>query len=270
MNVWKRTLTALVLLPLVFLLVQFSSEILFFVVIQVIMILSLIEFYNLFQKKRVYPNKVLGIFFALLIGGAFLFEEFTLGMAVFIGLLVFTGGYLVSTRSIEELMAFPTELSLTFFGALYLGFTLNHITLLRQEYGAFYIYFLLTVVFTGDTGAFFIGKKWGKHKMFSLASPNKTWEGGLSGIVFGIIMGIVAGLVLFGNKFPLWKIILMALMIQVVSQLSDPLESLFKRASGVKDSSKILPGHGGLLDRLDSLVLSIPFFYYVLKYFGMS
>jgi len=270
MNLFKRTLTALVLLPLVFLLIQFSSDIFFFTVIQVIVILSFVEFCNLLHKKMIFPNKAMGIIFVLLIGSSFLFDAFTIGMALLVGLFIFAIGYLVSIKTIEELMAFPAEFSLTFLGAVYLSFTFNHIFLLRQEYGPFSIYFLLAVIFTGDTGAFLIGKKWGKHKMVSLASPHKTWEGGVAGVVFAVVMGIAAGFILFGSEILLWKIILISLMIQVVAQLSDPLESLFKRAAGVKDSSNILPGHGGVLDRIDSLILAIPFFYYVLKYLGMS
>jgi len=270
MSVLKRTLTALVLLPLVFLLVQFSSKIFFFVVIQIIVLLSLNEFYNLSQKKRVYPQKALGIIFSLLIAMTFLLREFTLSLALLAGLILLTIGYLLSIKTLEELMAFPAEMSLTFFGAFYLSFTLNHVNLIREEYGPFYIYFLLAIIFTGDTFAFFIGKKWGKHKMASLASPKKTWEGSAAGLIFGTIMGLVAAWVLFGSDFLLWKIIIISILIQVIIQLSDPLESMFKRAAGVKDSSNILPGHGGMLDRTDSLVLAIPFFYYILKYLGMN
>jgi phosphatidate cytidylyltransferase len=270
MNLLKRTLTALVLLPFVFLLVQFSSKIFFFIVIQIIVILALNEFYNLSQKKRVYPNKVLGIIFSLLIGMTFLLSDFNLGLALLIGLLIVTVGYLVSVNTLEELMAFPAELSLTFFGAFYLSFTLNHVNLLREDYGPFYVYFLLTVIIGGDTFAFFIGEKWGKHKMVYLASPNKTWEGSIGGLVLGTIMGPLVAWVLFGREFLLWKIIIISVLIQVIIQLSDPLESMFKRAAGVKDSSNILPGHGGVLDRTDSLVLAIPFFYYILKYLGIN
>jgi len=270
MDVLKRTLTALVLLPLVFLLVQFSSTIFFFIVIQLLVILCLNEFYNLSRKKRVYPNKVMGIIFSLLIAGSFLWDEWTLSLAVVSGFLVFTAGYLLSIKTLEELMAFPAELSLTFFGAFYLSFTLNHINLIREDFGPFSIYFLLAVIFTGDTLAFFIGKKWGKHKMTSLASPKKTWEGSAASLVSGILMGLLAAWVLFGTDFLIWKIILISILIQMVVQVSDPLESMFKRAAGVKDSSHILPGHGGFLDRLDSLVLAFPVFYYILKYLGMN
>ena len=270
MNVLKRTLTAMVLLPIVFLLVQFSSKLFFFIGIQIVMILSLNEFYNLSQKKGIYPNKVLGIIFSLLIAVTFLFKEFPLGLILIAGLFMLTIGYLLSIKTLEELMAFPAELSLTFFGAFYLSFTLNHVIFIREEYGPFFIYFLLAVIFTGDTLAFFIGKKWGKHQIASLASPNKTWEGGAAGLVFGIIMGLIAAWVLFGSDFLIWKIIIISVSIQVIIQMSDPLESMFKRAAGVKDSSNILPGHGGMLDRIDSLILAIPFFYYILKYLGMN
>jgi CDP-diglyceride synthetase len=270
MNVLKRTLTAFVLLPLVFLLIQFSSNIFFFVVIQMVVLLAINEFYNLQHKKRVYPKKWLGFLLSVLVGMTFLFKEFSLGLALVIGLLVFALGYIVSIKSLEELMAFPQELSLSFFGAFYLSFTLNHIVVLRQEYGPFYIYFLLAIIFTGDTFAFFAGKQWGKHHMVPLASPNKTWEGSAAGLVFGMLMGVCAGWVLFGENFLIWKVLLVAFLVQVMIQLADPFESMFKRAAGVKDSSHLLPGHGGFLDRTDSMVLAFPAFYYLLRFLGIN
>ncbi|MBD3413852.1 MAG: phosphatidate cytidylyltransferase [Candidatus Aminicenantes bacterium] len=270
MNIWKRTLTAFVLLPLVFLLIQFSSPLFFFVVIQVVVLLALNEFYNLSIKKRIYPKKGLGFLFSLIIGLTFLFKEFSLGLALMIGLLMFAVGYLLSTKSLEELMAFPTEISLSFFGALYLSFTLNHINLIRQEYGPFYLYFLFAIIFTGDTLAFLVGKKWGKHQIASLASPNKTWEGSAAGFVSGMIIAVIAAWVLFGTDFVIGKVLLMAIFIQVMIQLSDPLESMFKRAAGVKDSSHLLPGHGGFLDRTDSMVLAFPVFFYLMQFLGIS
>jgi len=130
------------------------------------------------------------------------------------------------------------------------------------------IYFLLAVIFIGDTGAYLIGKAVGRHKLAPLASPRKTWEGSVGGILFACLGGIAAQQILLQDAV-LWKAVVFAFVVHVVAQFSDPLESLFKRAAGVKDSSNLLPGHGGFFDRIDSLILAAPFFYYMLKYLGM-
>jgi phosphatidate cytidylyltransferase len=167
------------------------------------------------------------------------------------------------------MMHFPMTIGLTFFGAFYLSFTLNHVFLIRENYGPFYVYFLLLVVVAGDSGAFTFGKLFGRHRMTPLASPNKTWEGSIAGLLSACIGGIVVQQFLLKDAI-LWKAILFALLIHAAAQISDPLESIFKRAAGVKDSSNALPGHGGILDRIDSQILAAPLFYYLLIFLGMD
>ena len=125
------------------------------------------------------------------------------------------------------------------------------------------------MIFIGDTGAYGIGSWLGRHKMAPLASPRKTWEGSFGGVVFACLGGAVARQILLPEAV-LWKAVVFAFIVHATAQVSDPLESLFKRAAGVKDSSNLLPGHGGVLDRVDSLVLAAPLYYYLLKYIGMS
>jgi len=125
------------------------------------------------------------------------------------------------------------------------------------------------VIFIGDTGAYAVGSWCGRHKLVPLASPRKTWEGSFGGVVFACLGGAAAQQILLPEA-ALWKAVIFAFVVHFIAQVSDPLESLFKRAAGVKDSSNILPGHGGFLDRVDSLILAGPLFYYLLKYIGMS
>jgi phosphatidate cytidylyltransferase len=184
--------------------------------------------------------------------------------------LLIAGFYFVaSINSLEKMMHFPKMISLTFFGAIYVSFTLNFIFLIREDYGPFFVYFLLLTIVTGDSAAFAFGKLFGKHPMTPFASPKKTWEGSVMGLLFACVGGVVIHSTLL-SETSLWKAIAFAFLIHAVAQISDPLESLFKRASGVKDSSNILPGHGGFLDRIDSLILAAPFFYYLLTLFGME
>jgi len=268
MSLRKRTSTAVVLLALVFVCIQYSADVVFFIVIQALILASLWEFYNLASKRKHAPQRILGFAVALIIAFSFFVEAFPLGLALFAALLL-TGIYFVlAINRLEKLMSFPPSIALTFFGALFVSFTLNHFVCLRQEHGPNWIYFLLAVIFIGDTGAYFIGKPFGRHKLAPLASPRKTWEGSIAGVVFACTGGIAAQQVLLPEAV-LWKAAVFAFIVHVVAQLSDPLESLFKRAAGVKDSSNILPGHGGFLDRIDSMILAAPFYYYLLKYIGM-
>ncbi len=266
MSFRKRLPTALVLLIIAFLSIQFMPLLGYFIVIQILILVSLFEFYNLFSGKKIFPQKTLGVALVLIISSSFYFEEISLGLAFFVGLLVAGLYFIISFNTVEKLVSFHSSITLTFFGAFYLSFTLNYFYVLKEERGPFYIYFILTVIFLGDTGAYLFGKLWGRRKMVPMASPRKTWEGSIGGIVFACLGALAVQLILLRDAV-LWKAILCGILIHAVAQISDPLESLFKRAAGVKDSSNILPGHGGFLDRIDSLILAGPFFYYFLKFF---
>jgi phosphatidate cytidylyltransferase len=267
MYVNKRLPTAIVLLALLFLLVQYGSLVSIFVVLQAIILAALIEFYNLSRKNKLHPQRLLGVSLSLVIGLSYFFRTaFPLDVALYACLLVTGVYYVLSFNRQEQLPYFSQSIALTFFGALYLSFTLNYLYLIKLERGAFYIYFLCSVIFLGDSGAYFLGKLLGKHKMTPLASPNKTWEGSLGGIIFGVL-GAWAAQKLFLKDVELWRALTCGALVHVVAQVSDPLESLFKRAVGIKNSSNILPGHGGFLDRIDSFILAAPFFYYLIRYF---
>jgi len=266
MNLVKRSITALVLMSIIFVCIQFMPHLGYFLVLQALILASLFEFYNLPLKRNMFPQRTLGVFLALFISASFYFEEISLELALFAALLLSAVYFIIAFNRIEKMRFFSSSIALTFFGAFYLSFPLNYFYPLREERGPFYIYFLLSVIFLGDTGAFFFGKLFGRRKQVPIASPNKTWEGGLGGILFAAIGAILVQQVLL-KEVILWQAILCGVLIHVVAQISDPLESLFKRAVGVKDSSNMLPGHGGFLDRVDSLILATPFFYYFIKYF---
>jgi phosphatidate cytidylyltransferase len=115
----------------------------------------------------------------------------------------------------------------------------------------------------------YVGKALGKHKLASLASPKKTVEGAIGGLITACLAGLLIQQLLL-KEAVLWKALVFAFCIHLVAQISDPVESLFKRAAGVKDSSSLLAGHGGFLDRIDSLIFAAPLFYFLLKYIGLS
>ena len=266
MSLRKRLPTALVLLAFLFLTIQWTSRLGFFLILQVFIIVPLLEFYNLVRRKKMFPQKTIGILLALLISASFYFEALSFEMALFFGLLLAGFYYVISFRTIEKVALFPFSFAATVFGAVYISFPMNYFYLLRLEKGPYYIYFLFAVIFLGDSGAYLFGNLLGRHKMTPMASPNKTWEGSVGGLVFACLGALAAQQVLL-REIGILEAVLSGFFVHAVAQLSDPLESLFKRAAGVKDSSNFLPGHGGFLDRIDSLILATPFFYYFIRFF---
>jgi phosphatidate cytidylyltransferase len=265
MNLLRRTLTAAVLLGVLFVVVQYAPDWAFFVFGEIFIVAALLELFALAERKDLHPSKPVGVALTLLVGAPFFFRAVPLEAAIFAGLLVAGVFFLVSVDSPEKLGRFPAAFPLTVFGAIYLGFTLNFLYRTRFEFGPFPLYFLFAVVFLGDTGAYFIGKPFGRHKMTPIASPNKSWEGSAGGILFALGGAALARYVL-KLEVPLGTALLTAVVVHAAAQASDPLESLFKRAVGVKDSSNALPGHGGFLDRIDSLILAGPLFYFIVRY----
>lgn len=268
MDIHKRLPTAIVLLFLAFVTIQYAPDWVYFGVIQLLILAALWELYKLIWGKEHLAEKIIGTIIALNISFSFYFLNWPLEIAFFSSLLILGIYFVFSINRNEKLSWFPQNIAIVFFGAFYLSFTLNFFNLLRKDYGPYPVYFLLAVIFIGDTGAFLVGRLIGKHKMAPIASPRKTWEGSFGGILLAVATGGAMQIFFLRGDALLWKSLLLAFLIHIVAQISDPLESLFKRAVGVKDSSNILPGHGGFLDRLDSLILASPFFYFLLKYIG--
>ena len=155
-------------------------------------------------------------------------------------------------------------------GPLYIGFLLAHVLLLRGldgsgDPGRDWLLFALLVTFATDTGAFFTGRTFGRHMMSPSISPNKTWEGAIGGFI--VAVGIALALeVLLQLSVPVWQLALMGAAIGILAQVGDLAESRLKRVSGVKDAGSLLPGHGGILDRIDSIVFTVPVVYYLVEF----
>lgn len=128
--------------------------------------------------------------------------------------------------------------------------------------GLNYILFILFIIWATDTGAYFLGSALGKKKLWPKISPNKTIEGALGGIVLASIVGVIFQLI-YPFNMSMLTIIIVSIVISVVGQIGDLTASAYKRHFGVKDSGQILPGHGGILDRLDSLLFVLPLMYII-------
>ena len=151
-------------------------------------------------------------------------------------------------------------------GVLYVGWMLSYWLDLRilNDEGS-WVYLAMLTTFANDTGAFFIGRKWGKHKLAPAISPGKTWEGAIGGLASAILGAIAISKIpiLFSSSPPkCWRVILLGCLVSLFAQLGDLVESSLKRNMGVKESGRLLPGHGGILDRFDSLIFVGPVVYY--------
>ncbi len=153
------------------------------------------------------------------------------------------------------------------FGTVYIGFMFAYILLLRfipGRDGLFYVLFTVLVTWANDTFAYFIGVNFGRHKLSPKISPKKSIEGSLGGLGGGLLMATVLGS--YFQK-PSLSMLLLGLSVVIAGQFGDLVESIIKRNAGVKDSGHFLPGHGGVLDRFDSLLLAAPVVYYIVIYF---
>ncbi len=164
----------------------------------------------------------------------------------------------------------PVRWAVWAFGPFYVAFLLSHALLIREfegggELGRDWLLFGIIVVFATDTGAFFTGRLIGRRRMAPSISPGKTWEGALGGMVWAVGIALLLSSIL-ELRVPGWQAALVGMAAGVATQLGDLLESRLKRASGVKDAGRLLPGHGGILDRTDSIVLAIPTVYYLVKF----
>ena len=161
----------------------------------------------------------------------------------------------------------PQSLAYTLAGGVLVGFLLTHALALRElvlpePLGRNFLLFALLATFATDTGAFLTGRSIGKHPMAPGISPNKTWEGSAGGMAGAVAAALVLGQIL-ELGIPVWQQALLGIAVGVAAQVGDLLESKFKRVANVKDAGGILPGHGGILDRMDSVVVSIPTVYYL-------
>ena len=166
------------------------------------------------------------------------------------------------------------DAAVSIFCLFYVGFTLTTVLALREESnGPSLIVFLLCVVWAGDVSALYVGRAWGRHKMSPALSPKKTWEGALGSVagsllVTGALLGLANLLETWNSSLlsyrdeEVWYWLVMAVVVNCAAQVGDLAESALKRSVGVKDSGDLLPGHGGVLDRIDALLLAAPVLWY--------
>lgn len=240
------------------LLIGKGSPFLFACLVLVVSFLGLMEFYRMSLPQRrleAGAMAVVGGFFPLLTlcsagCGA---DRFLIGLTV----TVLAAALLFLFR-IGDIRDVARDFAFLLAGLLYVPLLLAHLLLLRYEpLGSQWLFLLMTIVMAGDTGAYYVGSSLGRHKLYPVVSPNKSVEGSVGGLVGSTVGALVARWAFF-PELAVVDCLATALLLGVLGQLGDLFESLLKRSFGVKDSGTIIPGHGGILDRLDSLLFAAP------------
>ena len=269
----KRFLTGIIAIPLLVALIGWGSEKTFLIIVMLTAGLALIEFYKINLASNEFV-KALAVTVGLsLIWFIYYFQGFlssfqTNGMGCLITWSIALITLAVFMSMLLHLTLFPKNVILVkkpliaFIGIVYVGLFLSYLILIRSGTdGKSWVFFTLILVWCSDTGAYAVGKMIGKNKLFPVISPNKTIEGYLGGLTAILIAAFIAK-AFFLKDLPTTHCILLALGIGVMGQLGDLCESTFKRANNLKNSGNLLPGHGGMLDRIDSLLFVAPFVYY--------
>lgn len=284
----KRIATAVVLIPLVLLLILKAPLYVLAIVAGAVALLAVAEFLKLSTHYEVQPlwqptYAFITIFFLFVIVALTNRVPLVEATAMMYGLVLaaalapFLFLSLAMSRS-DLRTGYPAAAASTF-AFVYIAVPMALLVeIRRQPAGAILVIFTLLVVWSGDIFAYFIGKLLGRHRMSPQISPNKTWEGAVASILASVIIGTLwlqhaegissrllhVGLIerrdgMWGLQQPsLVPIILLAAIVNIAAQLGDLVESLIKRGAGVKDSGSILPGHGGMLDRIDAMLFAVP------------
>ena len=252
-----RVITALVALPIVFFLIQWGSWA-YSLVITVIALVAVWEYVHMMRLKG-YRLPLLFAFAIVLIScGEMQFPTQHLFVPLFMMLLM---TMLIWTLFQTDSTTQPIDWALTITGSAYIGLGLGHLLGLRLlEQGHIWVWLAIASTWGSDSAAYFGGKALGRHKFWPRWSPKKTWEGFIAGIFGGMVGGFVVTLV---YDFPLSHALVIGVIVSLVGPFGDLAISMLKRYTGVKDSSHMIPGHGGVLDRVDSVLFSsVVVFYY--------
>jgi len=256
---FARELTALIASPIAIWIIGWSHPLVFAGTIFLVALLALYEFLILGRKKGFQLPIVLCLIVAAFVLTAFVAEPVSVEMGVFVALLFIPASYVFRKGSIEE--ALPSS-AIAVMATLYVGMLGGSLIRLRADFpvGPKLIFFLLLVVWLGDAGAYYTGKSMGRRKLSPRISPKKTIEGLIGGIVVSMIAAVVAHFTFF-HEFPLVHAIIAGVILSFSGVVGDLAESMWKRSADVKDSGTLLPGHGGFLDRFDSIFFTAPILY---------
>jgi phosphatidate cytidylyltransferase len=288
----KRIATAVVLIPIVLALILRAPVWVLAIVAAVVSLLTIHEFLKLTEsygvKPMAWPTYLFSGLFFLVVALSGAGETALVSTGKFLVVLGFAAAivpFIFLTRAMrgENLREGYPAAAASVFAFTYIALPMGMLVQLRQQWaGAFYLLYLLLMVWAGDIFAYFVGKSMGRHLMAPRISPKKTWEGAVASLVASVAVGwllfsyalpISSALLnwklidrrdgLFGLERPeMGPVILLTVILNIAAQLGDLVESLIKRGADVKDSGRLLPGHGGMLDRVDALLFAAPVLWY--------
>ncbi|MBZ4643918.1 MAG: phosphatidate cytidylyltransferase [Deferribacteraceae bacterium] len=261
-NKSQRIITALFLIPSLILFIIYSSDIVFFVGLLVFILVATYEFSLLIEKAGYKNLKLPTLIGSVLIPFSFYIERvdvflFSVFIISFLSLTI----KLFGSRPLDDTYR---TVGFTFLNVFYVPFYFSFIQLLKNI-NYHYIFYLLVIIWASDSFAYFFGIKYGKRRLYELISPKKSVEGLVAGVLGGVLVGLFYSLIFI--KMPLLHVILTSLLVASAGVVGDLVESMFKRKANVKDSGNIFPGHGGMLDRIDSLLFGAPVLYFYIELF---
>jgi phosphatidate cytidylyltransferase len=261
---YKRVISGLLFLPVFYVVTWQLPPVYFMVLVLAAVAVGQYEFYRMAQARGFHPQKALGTALGVLAVVWFyspLFPDENF-LVLTVALLLIIAGRLFSSRPVDGALE---DIATTFFGVCYVAMLFAFQVLIRTSVnGKQWIVFLYFIIWASDIGAYSIGIPFGRHRLYEKVSPKKSIEGLVGALLASTGMALLCRL-WFMPVMGTWEAIVIALVLSAVGTVGDLAESLFKRAAGVKDSGGIIPGHGGILDRMDSMLVAAPVLYYYLK-----
>jgi len=264
-----RTLVSIFFGPLI-ILSAWQGGVVFLALVMSIVVLAMLEFYHMAAQKFTHPNKYIGVGTGIPLLLLFYYQQ-----TEYVWLLFAISFFVLLTIELFRNEIAPIlNVSNTLGGIFYVALLLGFLVLIREfpvgkelgyQYGGYLIILIFLAVWVCDSAAYILGSRFGRHKLFPRVSPNKTIEGTIFGFGLAVLTSYLCYLVLL-KELGLVNVLMIGVICGSIGQLSDLIESLFKRDANIKDSSKIIPGHGGILDRFDSEILVAPAVYFYLRF----
>jgi len=263
-NAKKKMWTGIITVPPVIFLIGWGPPVALTLMVLLATLFGLHEFYNLTLPQSKWIERWVGMLLGLILSMIITHGDTKIVFPFFVFLLLLLSILFMGTS--QNLSSVISNIGIVFFGIFYIGFLLSYVSLIRNMIdGRQWVLFLIATVWAGDISAFLSGSLFGRHKLYPKISPKKTYEG-LAGAIAGTIIVALSFALLFLPQLGIGICILLAIGLGVLGQLGDFTESMLKRSAHVKDSGSLIPGHGGMLDRLDSFLFSAPFLHYSLLY----
>ncbi|MBW1767818.1 MAG: phosphatidate cytidylyltransferase [Deltaproteobacteria bacterium] len=261
----KRWLTGIIAIPILILLIGAGTRWPFYSLLYIVSLAGLIEFYGMGKSRLPGFVRVAGYLLAFLLFLTFSTRQLLLVPAIIALCAILPMSYYMLVHPSPDPQR-TADMGRALIGPVYIALPLAMLIMIdMRPNGNIWIFFFLAVIFANDTGAFYFGRLFGRHKLYEAVSPNKTWEGAFGGLLSSMIVAVIFLRVLAVRTLGI-DVFVFVFVLSTAAQIGDLAESMLKRNHGVKDSGKLLPGHGGVLDRIDGILFAIPVLYFFLSW----